>query len=416
MAATPGVRLLLGGAASVGLAAAALVLPVPARVAPAPERPQDAAARAEATLPALGVLWGRVRGWERVGAGWTVSWQPTHGVWLVQAWVPDDGHEIRWRIEAAPWLPGTRLSARAARFLAQHEGEPAQARERLARRDWLFPDDRLLGALPAGGELPAQPRARWPIHEALLAGFLLAGAAVRHLVPGSPSRVWRQAVGWSVAVLLPLLPGVAAAAPAAFGAGVRPWVAELAFGAAATMLLGVLLFGAQRFPAVAGSAPAAWLPAALAAGLLAGRLAPAEWLLALAGTPLGAPALMSFAVITGWLAGLAADGVRELLRFLRGARPVALAALGVAGVALPGPWLVAAAAVVPAAAVERGKGTWLATAVVWGWVAGTLWSLAWWEAGQLDALAMLLLSAAVAAAAALRATPLPSALAPAEER
>ncbi len=405
MAATPIVRALAGGAAAVALAAAALRLPVPARVAPAFESPQDAAARAEAVIPALGVLWGKVRGWERVGAGWTVSWQPTHGVWIVHAWVPDDGSEIRWRIDAAPWLPGTRLSARAARALARHEEGSFQALERLGRRDWMFAEGRLLGALPAGGELPARPGARWPIHEALLAGFLLAGAAVRHLVPGSPSRLWKQAVGWSVAGSIPLLPGLAAAAPAPFAAAVRPWVAELAFGAAAVVLLGVLLFGAQRFPAVAGRVPASSLAVALAAGVVAGRLAPTEWLVAVAGMPAGAPALVAVALIAGWLAGLAADGVRELLRFLGGARTFVLAVAGAVASVLAGPWLGAVAAVVPAAAAERGKGTGLATAVAWGWVAGTVWSLAWWENGQLDAAGMLFLAVAAIGARALAGGP-----------
>ncbi|HVN75543.1 MAG TPA: hypothetical protein VMT19_04445 [Thermoanaerobaculaceae bacterium] len=392
---------MVGGGGAIVLAAAALTLPVTPRVQPEPWPPAAAAERAEARLPALGVLWGKVRGWERVGSGWSVFWQPAHGVWIVRAWVPDSGGEVKWRIEAAPWLPGARLSVRAARMLAGQDAGTAQGRERLARRDWAFGDSRLLGALPAGGELPNRPGRHRPVLEALLAGFLLAGAAARHLVPGSPSGVWRSAVVWSSALLIPLLPWLSALAPPAFQPGVRPWVGELAFGAAVTILLGVLVFAAQRFPAVAGRAPAAWLPPAVAAGVLAGRLEPGEWLLSVAGLRLGLPALIALALLGGWLTGLAADGLRELLRFLGAARGVALVAMAGGTVALAGPWLGVAVAVVPAAAAERGRGTWLTTAAMWGWVVGTLWSTAEWDSGQFDALALVLVAAAVGGAAVL---------------
>ncbi|MGD1147694.1 MAG: hypothetical protein ABR961_07090 [Thermoanaerobaculaceae bacterium] len=394
-------KLLLAGTGAVVLGAAALTVPVPPRGQPAPESPASAAQRAEATLPALGVLWGKVRGWERVGGGWTVFWQPAHGMWVVRAWVPDGGGEIQWRIEAAPWLPGARLSGRAARALTGRDAGTAQERERLARRDWLLDGSRLLGALPAGGELPVRPSRQRPIVEAVLVGLLFAGAAARHLVPGSPSLLWRQLVGWSAALLMPLLPWLSALAPPAFQPGVRPWVGELAFGTAVTISLGGLLFAAQRFPAVAGRAPAAWLPAALAAGVLAGRLEPGEWLLSVAGLTFAVPALASLAVLAGWLGGLAADGLRELLRFMGRARGVALVGLGIGAVAAAGPWLGVALAVVPGAAGDRGRGTWLTTAVVWGWFVGSLWSLAEWESALRDALVLLLLAAGVAAAAAL---------------
>ena len=394
-------KLLLAGAGAVVLGAAALTVPIPPRGQPAPESPESAAERAESTLPALGVLWGKVRGWERVGGGWTVFWQPAHGMWVVRAWVPDDGGEIRWRIEAAPWLPGARLSERAARALTGFDAGTAQERERLARRDWLLDGSRLLGALPAGGELPVRQFRHRPIVEAVLMGLLLAGAAARHLVPGSPSLLWRHVVVWSSALLVPLLPWLSALAPPSFQPGVRPWVGELAFGTAVTILLGALLFAAHRFPAVAGTPPAAWLPAALAIGVVAGRLEPGEWLLSVAGLTFGMPALAALAVLAGWLAGLAADGLRELLRFMGGARGFVLACLGISAVVVAGPWLSVAFAVVAAAAGDRGRGTWLTTSVMWGWVVGSLWSLAEWEPPLQDALVLLLLAFGVATVTAL---------------
>ncbi|MBZ5589930.1 MAG: hypothetical protein LAO05_15345 [Acidobacteriia bacterium] len=397
MAAPTRVKLLAGGAMAVAVAATALLLTIPPRGVAAPESPDVAADRAERELPALGVPWGKVRGWERVRDGWTVSWQPAHGMWLVRAWVPDGPRAIRWRIEAASWLPGVRLSARAARALVGPEFGLLQPRERLGRRDWLVSDTRLLGALPAGGDLPADPYRRQVGLEAMLMGLLVAGAAVRHLVPGSASRGWRHALSWAGLVLLPLMPWLAALARPVFQAGVRPWVAELAFGGAATILLGALLFAARRFPAIAGTPPVAWLAAAVAAGVLAGRLEPGGWLVSVAGLPLRLPALASIAVIAGWLAGLAADGLRELLRFTVASRPVVLAALAVGSVMFAGSWLAVAVAIVAAAAVERGQGTWITTAVVWGWVIGSLLALAEWEAGLRDAFVLLLVGAGVVA-------------------
>lgn len=390
-------KLLTGGALAVAVVATALWLPVPLRGAAAPASPAVAADRAERELPALGVLWGKVRGWERVRGGWMMFWQPAHGMWLVRAWVPDGPRAIRWRIEAASWLPGVRLSERAARALVGLESGLLQERERLGRRDWLVSDTRLLGALPAGGDLPTDPYRRQVALEAILMGLLVAGAAVRHLVPGSASRGWWHAVSWSGLVLIPLMPWLAALARPVFQAGVRPWVAELSFGTAATMLLGALLFAVRRFPAIAGSPPVAWLATAVAAGVLAGRLEPGEWLVSVAGLPFRLPALAAVAVIAGWLAGLAADGLRELLRFAVLSRPLVLAALGIGAVMFAGSWLAVAVAVVVAAAVERGQGTWITSAVVWGWVVGSLWTLAEWEAALRDAFVLLVVGAGVVA-------------------
>ena len=385
-------------AAAIALAAAVLWVPATPPEQPVSQPPGAAAERAEADLPSLGLPWGKVRAWEPVRDGWMLTWQPAHGMWLVRAWVPDGPGEVRWRIEAASWLPGVRLSRRAAVAIAGREDGIAQGREHLGRRDWLLPDARLLGALPAGGDLPENPGRNDPAPAAVLAGLLLAGAATRHLVPGVPSRVWRHAVGWSALALMLLLPQLSALAQPAFRAGVRPWVGELAFGAAATLVLGTLAFAAQRFPAVAGRAPASRLAVALAAGVLAGRLQPVPWLLGVAGLPLRFPALAALALLLGWLMGLAGDGLRELARPAGRARPLVLAALGAAAVALAGPWLGVALAVVGAAAVERGSGTGVAVAGVWGLVFGSVWALAEWEPALRDALALLLIGVGVVGA------------------
>jgi hypothetical protein len=398
MATQARVKLLLaGGGVSVLLAALALWVPVEPKLPPAWQSPAQAAERAERDLPALGLPWGKVRGWNRVGPGWTVLWQPTHGMWLVSAWIPDNPGEIRWRIDAAPWLPGVRLSRGAAEAMGGRGGSVAQARERLGRRDWQVGENRLLGVLPAGGELPSEVSQRRPVLEAVLAGLLLAGAVSRHLVPGIPGRGWRRAVFWVALILLTTLPELCALATMTFQPGVRPWVAELAFGTAAVLVLGALIFAARRFPATGGTTPVGWLPLALAAGTLAGRLAPATWLVGAAGLGLRLPVLSSVAVLAGWLAGFAGNGLRELLRFSTLARVAGLSVLTAAGVGLGGPWAGVTLAVVAAAAVERGWGTWMGSGVVWGWVFGSVWALARWEAALWDALVFLLLGCAVVA-------------------
>jgi hypothetical protein len=399
MASKKRMKLLAGGGLSVVLGLLALQVPVAQQRPPAWYSPRGAAERAERDLPALGVLWGKVRGWSRVGPGWTVLWQPSHGMWLVSAWVPDGPGEIRWRLDAAPWLPGVRLSRLAAEELANADGALAQARDRVGRRDWQVGETRVLGALPAGGDLPTSPSQRRPLVQAVLVGLLLAGAVARHLVPGVPSRGWRRAVLWAALLLLVTLPELPHLAPMSFQPGVRPWVAELGFGTAAVLLLGALVFAALRFPATAGTTPAGWLPLALAIGTLAGRFHPALWLVSVAGLRVRLPVLVGVAVIAGWLAGLAGNGLRELLRFSGVARVVGLSLLGVAGTVLGGPWAGAALAVVAGAAVERGWGTWMGSGVVWGWVLGSVWELAKWEAAIWDSLAFLLLGCVIVAAA-----------------
>jgi hypothetical protein len=395
----------LAAAGAVALAAVALWVPATPSVQPAFQSPPAAAERAESELPTLGLPWGKVRGWERVNDGWTLTWQPTHGMWLVRVWVPDGAGEMRWRIEAASWLPGVRLSRRAARALTGRNDGVAQGREHPGRRDWVLGNARLVGALPAGGGLPANPRGGHPAPVAVLAGLLLAGVAARHLVPGVPGRLWRQAVGWSAVALVPLLPQLSALAQPVFQAGVRPWVGELAFGAAAILLFGALAFAAQRYPAAAGPPGTAWLAVGLAVGVVAGRLQPAPWWLGVASLPLGLPAMAALAVLLGWLMGLAGDGLRELARPAGRARRVVLAAVGVAAVAFAGPWLGVALAVVAAAAVDRSSGTWVAVAGVWGWVFGSVWVLAEWEPALRDALLLLLVGVAAVAATGLGRRP-----------
>jgi hypothetical protein len=392
-------RLVRGGGMSVLLAVLAFGVPVTPRFPRAWQSPDQAAERAERSLPSLGVLWGRVRGWSRVGTGWTVIWQPSHGAWLVSAWVPDGPGEISWRIDAAPWLPGVRLSREAAEALIGQNSAIDQARERVGRRDWQVGESRVLGALPGGGELPSGALLRRPLLQMLLAGLLLAGAVSRHLVPGVPARGWRQAVGWVTLLLLVTVPELPALAPMTFQPGVRPWVAELAFGAAALLVLGALVFAAQRFPAVASGVPVAWLPLALATGILAGRLEPGTWFVAVAGLSLALPVLVGVTVLGGWLAALAADGLREMLRFSVLVRLAGLLAFSLFGVLNGGPWLGVTLAVVAAAAVERGWGTWIGVAVVWGFVVGSIWAVARWDAALWNAFALLLVGCGAVALA-----------------
>ena len=84
MAAPARVRTLSAAAAAIALAAAALWVPATPPEPPASQPPAAAAGRAEDDLPSLGLPWGKVRGWERVNDGWTLTWQPAHGMWLVR--------------------------------------------------------------------------------------------------------------------------------------------------------------------------------------------------------------------------------------------------------------------------------------------------------------------------------------------
>jgi hypothetical protein len=402
--ATP--KLLRRFAVAAGLAvpvALALALPVRSTLLPAAQSPEQSTARAEDGTLIVGLLWGKGRSWNRVASGWTVVWQPAHGAWLVRAWVPDDGSEILWRLEAAPWLPGARLNAETAALLTSTESAPV-ARDRVGRRDWIVGSRRLLGALPAGGDLPQPAVTRQPVVEGLLAGLLLAGAAARRLVPAVPARAWRHAVLAAGLTLLVALLELTALAGGWLQPGVRPWVAELAFVSGAGLLLAVLAFAAMRFPVSAGPAPAALLPLALAVGILAGRASPLAWLAGTAGLNLRLLVWAACAVLAGWLAGLAGDGVRELLRFAPLLRRFVVVALAVAVVVRGGPWLGVALAVLVAAAVGGGGGTWLAAGVIWGWQFGCVRASCAWPEALWSALAFVMLGAALAVAVVVRSS------------
>jgi hypothetical protein len=376
---------------------AALSISVAQRFPAAPAPPRQAAVQAERDLPLLGLSWGKLRGWERTGDGWTLVWQPAHGSWLVRAWVPDGPADALWRVDVAPWLPGARLGRDAARLVADGSTAPALPRDQVGRRDWLIGGRRLAGALPVGTALPqATPNPRIAV-EGLLAGLLLAGAVSRRLLPAVPSRFLRRTMTVVALLLVPAVPTFVGLAPQTFQPGVRPWVAELAFGTAAVMLLGAVAFAARTFPATSTTPAAAWLVFAASAGALAGRLEPMPLLAAVAALPWRLPLWIAVALLTGWLAGLAGDGLRELLRVPLPVRLLLLAGLGVASVLEAGAWLGLAIAVVMAAATERGRGTAMGVAAMWGWEYGATQTLCEWEGAQRDALALLAIGAVVLA-------------------
>jgi hypothetical protein len=381
------------------LVAGALALPVRTSVSPASGPPQWAAGRAEREIPPLALVWGKVRSWRRVGEGWTITWQPAHGSWLLRAWVPDAPEDVEWRLDVAPWLPGPRLSRRAAELLVGDRGRPAVAWEKIGRRDWTFGRQRLLGALPAGDSLPAAPPAGGVPLGALLAGCLLAGAVTRVVFPGIVAVGWRHAVVWTCLAVAAVSPWLTPFAARSFESGVRPWITELTAVASAGLVLGALGIAAIRFPVKSGRPPAPAIAVALAAGLLAGRLAPATWLAEIAGVQVRLVAWSGVAILGGWLSGLAGEGLREILEPRPTLRTWLLAACAAVVVPIAGPWLGAVVAVILAAGVDRGHGTWVAAAGVTGWVAGgALSSCGWWSA-QRDAL--ILLGGAVAVLAVL---------------
>ncbi len=377
-------------------AVAAVSVPVPSRVPAAPASPHDAAERAERELPSLGLTWGKLRGWERTGGGWTLAWQPAHGAWLLRAWIPDGAGDGRWRLDASPWLPGARLGREAARRLAGDPSVPALARDLVGRRDWLVGEAHLAGALPAGTALPRDVPHPNLVVEGILAGLLLAGAAVRRLVPGLASRFWRRTVTVVALAVTPAVPSLAVLAPQTFQAGVRPWVAELAFATAAVMLLGAVAFAARTFPATGAPPAAARLVLAASAGLLAGRLEPMP-LVGAAVSPWRLPVWVTAAFLTGWLAALAGDGLRELLHVPPLLRSLLLAGLGVAIVGTAGPWLGLAVAVLLAAGAERGDATAVGVAAMWGWECGVVQAICEWDGALWDGLTLLAIGAAAVA-------------------
>jgi len=382
--------------------AVALAVPVAREGERAAQSPVEAARRAEREMPALGLVWGKLRGWERVGDGWSLLWQPAHGAWLVRAWVPNGPGEVRWRLEVARWLPGARLSQGAARALLGNPAEPGSWREQLGRRDWLIGDHQLAGALPAGSAVP-RPGGRgdptWPF---LLGGFVLAGALARVVFPGVVAVGWRRAVYLCLALLAAAVPLATAIGVRSFQPGIRPWVTQLAFLASLFGVLAAAAVAVARYAPKRGNVAAWSLPLVLAIGLLAGRLHPHPRLLDLAG--LG-PRLLLWAglsVVGGWLLVLAAEGLRDLLEPVHAVRPVVLATGGVLAVLGAGPWAGPTCAVLVSAAIEKGAAMWLGVAAVLGWIVGSVFAGCGWAAPLRDAGLLLIAACAVAALALLR--------------
>ncbi|MFH1177971.1 MAG: hypothetical protein V1750_11235, partial [Acidobacteriota bacterium] len=132
------------------------------------------------------------------------------------------------------------------------------------------------------------------------------------------------------------------------------------------------------------------LAAALAAGLLAGRLDPLSWFVDIAGLSTRMAVWGGLVVLGGWLAGLAGEGLRRLVPLPRSWRRVALAGLAPVVVLAGGGWSGVAAAVVGAAAFERGQGVSIGCAVMCGWIAGATWVQCGWPEALRESLLLLL--------------------------
>lgn len=394
----------LRAGATAALGGVSLVVPLRWATAPACVPPQAAAARAESVLPPLGLPWGKLRGWERWLDGWRLVWQPAHGAWTVAAWVPDGAGEVRVRLSAAPWLPGARLSREAARLLAGSSGEGGVATELTGRRDWRFAGAALVGGVRTGSLLEPRQRPRGDMWAAVLLGMALAGAAARTILPGVPSRFFRGLILTAAAVLLLFLPALVALAASGYRPGVRPWVATLAgVGAGAVVLAGVVA-AAVRFPVVAGGRTAWWVVgAALCGGALLGVVAPFPWAAALVGTRGAMWTVPAVTVLLGWLACLAADGLRELTRWAGTVGRLAMAGLAVAAVASPSPAAPLAVAACGAASWNRATGAWVSLLITWGWVAASLLAGSAWPGAVRLSLGVALAGWVVAGVHAVRA-------------
>lgn len=373
------------------MVAAGAMTPVAQEPSPAPRSPVAAAQLVEDSSGSASLTWGKLRAWRRTGEGWLLLWQPSHGAWLLRALVEDEAKSVTWRIQAAPWLPGVRLSESLARWVVDSRGNgSAQRFERPARRDWDFAGRRVAGAVELGRNLP-EPAARrlggWP---ALLAGAVLAGALCLVVLPGDVTHRWTLALTGALVALVAVVPIIVALGYGAFKVGVRPWVAQLALFAALAVTCAALAAFAMRFGALRGRPRAVELAVAAGAGLLAGRAAPAEPLVSVAGLTFRVVVWVAVVLALGYLAAVAAIGLRELLHPLRRLRPLVLASLVVAAVATAGAWLGPVVAVLVAAAVPRSRATWSATTVAGFWVVGcTMASCAWVEPLR-DALLVLL--------------------------
>lgn len=364
---------MVAGTVLLVLTGVGVLFPVDSRIPPATVGPDAAAARAVREVPSLGLVWGKLRGWKRAGAGWELVWQPGHGTWLVRAWVGDEGGEVLWRLEAAPWLPGPRLSGPAAAWVADTPAVWAIPRERAVRRDWQVGEQRVVGALAGGGVVPRPPEtARQRIWEAVLVGLLLAGALARLFIPPFRVAPWRQRVLVGLLLLMAAAPWAHPLAVGFVQVGVRPWVARLSLLGSLAVLVATVALGAWRFPASGGRPPAVVPLLAFPVGVLLGRLEPLAGLAEVAAVPSRWLLWSGLLVVASWLVGLAGEGLRELLAPSGPARKMLLVAVAAAVVAAAGSLRGPLVAAILAGSVQRGQGTWVAVAAVWGWFAGLL--------------------------------------------
>lgn len=373
------------------MVAAGLLVPVDQYPSPAPRSPVAAARLVEDVSGPVDLSWGKLRAWRRVGDSWLVLWQPSHGAWVLRALVKDDPHPVLWRLQVAAWLPGVRPSEPLARELAgAREAIESRHFERLARRDWEFSGQRLAGAVLLGQDL-SEPAARrlgpWP---ALLAGGILAGALCLVLLPGNITRAWTWVLTGSLVGFVAVVPTAVALGYPAFKVGVRPWVAQLAIFTAVGLACAALSAFAARYGALRGRPRVLELAAAAGLGLAAGRLAPAEVLTSVAGLTARPVVWLVVTLGAGYLAAVAAIGLRELLHPLRRLRLPLLVMVLVAAAATAGAWLGPVAAVLVAAVGPRTRACWTATTLIGFWIVGsTLASCAWVEPVR-DAVLLLL--------------------------
>lgn len=340
--------------------------------------PAAAAQRAERQAPALGVVWGKLRAFCREKRAWRLTYQPTHGAWVVIVRVPDLGAPEQPCLRAASWLPGARLSAAAVGHLAGGE-QPLGFAEGLARRDWWFADRMVVGSLvvakpPSAVELGVP--VTWPMAAAV--GLLLAGAVGRRMRPQPPLPALRRAVVASCALLLVAVAGASRLAWPLFTPGVRPFVSLLLFQAFGALMLAWVAAASFVLPAFAS--PPQWWPVGtgFSAGWLLGVVAAPPWAVAVAGAPPRVLLLVAAPVVAGYLADLAASGGRLLLAPLRKLAPWVAVAVAGAGL-LAGRWGIVLAGVLFTAAWHPAQSFWFAVALAGGFLPGTWWgSVGWW--------------------------------------
>ncbi len=393
---------LLRAALVVMLAAAALLAPVRWAKHPAAVSPREAAARAEAEVPALGVVWGKVRGWERGEGGWWLLWQPAHGAWTVLVSVPDSQGPVAHRLSVVPWLPGARLSREAAGLLVGASADDGVPFERVGRRDWRFGENVLAGAVATGAVLGFPPRPAADPWLAAVAGLLLGGAVVRRVLPTVPSAPWRRVTIVAAVGVAAALPSSIPVAVRLFQAGVRPWVTGLAVVSAGLLVLGAVVAGAFHYPVVSLATPPWWAGGcALTLGALLATVRPMPLAAELAGCRVAIVALPAASLLLGWGTALAADGLREVTALAKGGRRVILALLAAAAVAAPTASAPVTVGLCGVAGRARGEGAWLGAAVAWGWVMGSTLATCAWPAAVWPAAAFLLAPWALIAAQAL---------------